>query len=562
MNSSKRVAIYARVSTEGQADDGFSIDAQLENLKKFSEFFNNTVVCEYVDYGISGKSMDNRPALLRMLEDAKNGKFDEVLVWKLNRLARNHFDLLKIYDILENVNVSFRSSTESFETGSPSGKLLFSMLGCIGEFERETIVDNVKSGMKQRAKQGYFNGGRMLGYKSVISDDSKIKSEIVVIEEEASSIRWIFDWYVSGIGYKGIAKRLNELGVKTVKDNSFNIQAVRNILMNPTYAGYIRYNKYVNHSKKRRKGNEQESILVKGNHEAIISEETWAKASAIFESNKCESRKVTKGVFILTGILKCPQCGSSMVAGRVCKTEGGDKRYYNYYQCSRYKNYGSCECSANSIRAELAEKTVINMLQRFAFNDEVIEDVISGLNRQVESTIAPIKSQLEAVHKKSAESENRKSRLFKLYEEAIIDSKSLKARLDELEEEEKENIKLKQALIKQLDESEITTIVPVERVKRLLKNVGVLMDKLPREQQKRLLNAVVSHIETDNLRSIKTIHLRFSETMQKQLLREESSDEGSSFFMPFMLKIENEVNFAVLNSLNSSDDKSSDKFNN
>lgn len=149
----KRVAIYARVSTKEQAEEGYSIDEQKRLLTEWCDR-NGYIVHEvYADRGISGKSIKNRPALVQLLDDAKHKKFDVVLVWKTNRLARKILDLLKIVEVFEHSYISFRSYTESLETETSSGKLQFHMMAAIAEFERNTISENVKMGMLARARK-------------------------------------------------------------------------------------------------------------------------------------------------------------------------------------------------------------------------------------------------------------------------------------------------------------------------------------------------------------------------------------------------------------------------
>ena len=157
-----RTVIYARVSTAEQAEEGYSIDAQIDTVRKRIEQDGKQVTAYYVDRGISGKSIEKRLQLQQLLKDAKEKKFDEVWVWKTNRLARNHLDLLKIVDVLNNSNVDFKSCSEHFDTSTPQRRLMMNVLASIGEFERETIVDNVKMGMKQRARSGKWNGGQVL----------------------------------------------------------------------------------------------------------------------------------------------------------------------------------------------------------------------------------------------------------------------------------------------------------------------------------------------------------------------------------------------------------------
>jgi len=150
----KTIAIYVRVSTEEQADEGFSIQGQLELLRNYAKANRYLIYNEYVDEGISGKSITNRPQLNKLLSDARKRLFDEVVVWKISRISRTQLDLLQIVDELSKLGISFRSDSEKFETETAHGKLMFQLMGSFAEFERNQIVDNVKMGMKQRALQG------------------------------------------------------------------------------------------------------------------------------------------------------------------------------------------------------------------------------------------------------------------------------------------------------------------------------------------------------------------------------------------------------------------------
>ena len=161
---SKRVAIYCRVSTVEQAEEGYSVDEQRRRCIEDCEKEGHEVFKVYEDRGISGKNITNRPGIKQLLEDATKNKFDLVVVWKLNRISRKLLDILNIVDLLNKHNIAFRSLTENFETETPSGKLQLNIMGAIGEFERETIAENVKMGLLARAREGRWNGGVVLGY--------------------------------------------------------------------------------------------------------------------------------------------------------------------------------------------------------------------------------------------------------------------------------------------------------------------------------------------------------------------------------------------------------------
>ena len=276
----KRVAIYARVSTEEQAEHGYSIDAQLDTLRLDCQRLGKVVVGEYVDRGVSGKEMTKRHELKRLLRDADNRAFDEVIVWKINRMSRKTKDLLEIVEQLNRNNIYFRSYSENFETETPMGRFALQMMGAVGELERNTIVENVRLGLKQRARMGLHNGGSCLGYKSVElaeSDRKSKKTKLVIVLDEAVVVRKIFEMYAAGKGFRAIANQLNREGHKTKKDNTFGSDSIREIITNPVYVGMVRYNRFEGWSEKRRRGKNPNPILTEGKHEAIISKELWYK---------------------------------------------------------------------------------------------------------------------------------------------------------------------------------------------------------------------------------------------------------------------------------------------
>ncbi|MEK4826684.1 recombinase family protein [Niallia sp. FSL W8-0951] len=157
MHEIKRVAIYCRVSTEEQATEGYSISAQLQTLRQYTQLYGWEIAEEYVDEGISGKNISGRPAMQKLISDVEKDKFQAVLVWKISRLSRNMLDTLTLLDKFEDYGVKFISYSENFDTGSPIGRLVVQLMASIAEMERNTLAENVKLGMKQRALEGSWN---------------------------------------------------------------------------------------------------------------------------------------------------------------------------------------------------------------------------------------------------------------------------------------------------------------------------------------------------------------------------------------------------------------------
>ncbi|WP_010499708.1 recombinase family protein [Paenibacillus elgii] len=194
-----KAVIYARVSTEEQAHHGYSIQAQLTELKLHAEQHDMEIVDEYVDEGVSGKSINKRTQMVRLLKDAASGKFEYVLVYKLDRVARNLKDAMQINDELGKHNIKIIFLKDNLDTSTSHGKLHFQIMGSVAEFERNTIVDRVKMGMTQRARQGQYNGGICFGYNNV-------DKMLVVNEAEAAIVREIFKLAKKGNGYKSIIR--------------------------------------------------------------------------------------------------------------------------------------------------------------------------------------------------------------------------------------------------------------------------------------------------------------------------------------------------------------------
>lgn len=514
-----RVAIYARVSTAEQAEEGYSIDSQILTVKKKVESEGKIVVKEYIDRGVSGKSMKNRFALQQMLDDAKKKMFDEVWVWKTNRLARNQLDLLKIVNELEMNNVGFKSCSESFDTTTPSGKLLLHVLASIGEFERETIVENVKMGMKQRARTGKWNGGQVLGYMSVKEENGN-KTRLMVVEREAETVKRIFELYAQGKGLKAVTNQINKEGHKTKKGNLFSTSAVKEILMNPIYIGKIRFNLREDWARKRRKGINKEPIIVDGEHEPIISMELWNKVQELYHKKSCKPNRTFDSDYILTGLMKCPECGSSMVAGRTKnKLKDGTYKITRYYVCGAWRNKGTAACHSNSVRADYAEEYVINRLQELVNNEKVLKDIVKNLNKERKEAIKPLEKELEGINKKTDELIKRKDKLFEAFEEGLIGKDDFKNRLNVIQNEMDQLSKRKDELEIELRNNNSVNI-PYELVKKVLENFNEVMKQATPQQKKTLLHVMINKIIVTDRKRIDGIEIHYNEGVKKILFNE------------------------------------------
>ena len=387
VNKIEQVAIYCRVSTIEQAEEGYSIDEQERLLRDWCNRMNYSVYKVYSDRGISGKEVKNRPALKELLKDAEERKFQMVISWKINRISRKLSDVLRIVDILEQNSIAFNSYSEQFDNSTPAGKMQFQMMALIGEFERGTIAQNVKMGMCAKAKAGEWCGGRVLGYDLVPVESQegakRRKNRLTINEKEAEAVRFIFNEYVNGKGYKAITNQLNKLGYKTKKGNDFSVGSIREILTNPVYIGKVRYNVRQNWSEKRRRNINANPIITDGIHEPIIDEGLWDKVQSIMESKKGKPSRIYDGEYPLTGILRCPKCGAGMVISRTTnKLADGTKKRIAYYCCGAWKNKGTSVCNSNTIRVDKANEYVFNKISELLSNEKMVETIVNNINKE------------------------------------------------------------------------------------------------------------------------------------------------------------------------------------
>ena len=245
----KRAAIYIRVSTLDQAREGYSLEAQEAALRKWCVEHGYAVYGLYADRGISGKDIDHRPDMRRLLLDAANGYFDIVVFWSLSRFTRSVQDLYSTMTKFQKWNVSMISYTESFDTASPMGRAMIGIVGIFAQLERELTGERVKAAMLTRAEQGKRTCSQVLGY------DPKGKDSFEINEKETEYVRFLFQKYLERKNLVEVAQLAKESGYRGKRGGIPEAWHIERILINPIYAGY----------------NVFCGELFKANHEPIIS---------------------------------------------------------------------------------------------------------------------------------------------------------------------------------------------------------------------------------------------------------------------------------------------------
>ena len=235
-----KVSLYLRVSTEDQAKEGYSLEVQREYLESFAKREGFEIFKIYQDDGISGYTTE-RPVLKQLLKDAKQKKFNLVLVYKIDRFSRNLRDLLNLVDELSAYGVGFKSATEPFDTTTSAGKLMFQQLGSFAEFERNRIAERVFPGMVKGVQQGNWQGARYSPYGYRYNKEKKL---LEVDEQEAKVVRLIYTMFICDKSIFAITEYLTKKGYRNRKGNIFSTKLIGDILKNRIYIGKLVWNRH------------------------------------------------------------------------------------------------------------------------------------------------------------------------------------------------------------------------------------------------------------------------------------------------------------------------------
>ena len=497
-NNIKNVVMYCRTSSNLQADN-FSIDGQTYVIKEYCKRNNLNIIDTYIDECKSGTTTKNRLEYERMINNIKinHKEIHAIVIYKLSRISRNMADLVNIVTLLESYNVNLISIEDNIDTSSPMGKTMFYLLGAFAEMDRENIISNCKMGMKERAMKGLWNGGRAIGYKS----NSEKKLEIV--DSEAEIVRFIFDLFTNKHwGYKKIACTLNERGYKTLRGCSWSIFSIKQIIDNPLYIGYIRWGQYTDWSKKRRKGKNTNYQLIKGEHTPIIDTETWKKAVAIRDINKGKFNKLYEGDFLLTGLLRCPKCGASMISHRV-KKQKKPNEFYRYYQCSNFFNKGKSICTSNLVKADDAENYVLNKINEIVNSKEVIDSIINKMTNNSEKDFSILNNKISVLENELKKIAEKKAENLQLQFEDKISIDILNEQLSFLKEKENKATAQINTLKNDLNTLSYQNSLNSNVIITALKNFNNIFYKSAIQEKKALLNSIIESISVNDSDDIK-----------------------------------------------------------
>ncbi|MBA7673110.1 hypothetical protein ES703_81298 [subsurface metagenome] len=427
-----KVALYARVSSDQQAEKNNSIPSQLRLLNKYAEDHNMEVFKEYVDEGESALSV-NRPAFLEMIFETKKQipPFQAILVWKLSRFARNRQDSILYKSMLKKRGIELISISEPIDD-TPQGQLMEGVIEVIDEFYSAVLAQETLRGMIENARKGYRNGGHPIyGYKNVQVFDNRgnPKTKYEINEAEAKVVKLIFKLYANGNGLKNIVMELIRKGIKPRSSSYWGKTTIANILRNETYIGWTVFNKRDKKTNGKQFKPKEEWVIIKNTHEPIIGEDLFNKVQNLIKERQPKNTpaQVTASKYLLSGLMQCGKCdGSFGVTGY------GRNKKYAYYNCINYAKKGKAVCSGRRIRADKLDKDIINRVKELIFSDSNMKKLVNDINAATKSLRTDHSRKITELKKKAADLQLRSRRQYEAIESGIIDLSLIAERLREL----------------------------------------------------------------------------------------------------------------------------------
>ena len=436
-----KAAIYIRVSTDAQFEEGYSVEAQKEQLTAYCVSKGMKNYDYYIDGGWSGSNIE-RPEMEHLIKDVKDGKISHVIVYKLDRLSRSQKDTLYlIEDLFMPNNVDFVSLTESLDTSTPMGRAMIGILAAFAQLERENIRMRTRMGMNERVKDGYWMGGGRIPY----GYDYDKSRGILVPNKDADKVRKIYDLYIKGYSTQSIA---NMLGLKYDK-------LATQILKRKSNYGVIEYN----------------GVEYKGRHEPIISKEIYDRAmSAMIDRS---ITRTSSSDYLLTGLVCCGRCGAKM----------------------RYQKWGAKGSKLVCYSQQKSKSYLIkdeNCNQPKLWSDEVENIVIKKLlglkeERREMTTADYNESALELLTYQKEEVEKKIKRLYNLYSESTDE-----LLLDTINENKEQLCKINKKLKKEMEQRNILNMR--KTIKDTVDNLSTQWDYMTQKEKQTLVRTLVSKV--------------------------------------------------------------------
>ena len=548
-NNRKKCYIYTRVSTAAQTE-GFSLEAQQERLYEYAEYRDLEIAGDYCDAGRSGKSIKGRPEFQRMMDDiiSQKDNISYVLVFKLSRFGRNAADVLKSMQLLTDYGVDLVSVDDSIDSSTQGGRLTLTILSAVAEIERENITDQFMAGRLQKIRDGKWSGGSVpYGYRSV-------DRELTIDPYEAKIVRKIFDLYMQeDMGATSVAVTLNDEGYLRKENGGadqrpFTYDFIVNVLDNSLYCGKLVFGRRTNKKGpdgKLLKPDPKHAVMAQGVHETILTEEEWNAVQEKRERLSKNNYEIDdpERISLLSGLVRCPMCGSGMIHTknkRINRNHGGYYKTIHYYACNNSRKSNGRTCSfRHTYNQEKIDSSVFEIIQRLTTLPEYKKAVTANLQNQ--ATVEQLEERLKQERKELRKEELNNRKLGEQLDALDIMADAYETTyeqiLAEIDEgyDRIEKIERKIRSIMRKLESLKQGFKASENIERMLDHFTKLYEHMSCQERREMYRLFIDHIEVlpetrKDGKMLKSISFRFStEYGEDTLIPEGDKDDDICF---------------------------------
>ena len=395
----KTAVIYARYSSDNQTEQ--SIEGQLRVCAQYAKNNDIVILKTYIDRAMTGTN-DNRPDFQQMIKDSASKEWQNIIVYKLDRFSRNKYETAKYKKILKDNGVKLISAMENIPD-TPEGIILESLLEGMAEYYSAELSQKVKRGMNETRLKGNFTGGTIIyGYNVE-------NHKVVINEEQAEVVRFIYEQYALGVYVKDIIQKLNDKHIYN-RGKPFARNTIYNILKNEKYSGIYRHN----------------NEIFENMYPRIVSQEIYDKVRKKTSQNHYGKRSI-EVVYLLRNKLKCGYCGEPISAECGTSSKGNKRRYY---KCLGKKRH-TTNCNKQTLRKEILENFVIDILLKELNKPQTIEKMITNI-LNVQENMESGNSFLISLYKEKTETQNTLNNIMKAVEQGVVNNTTNK-RMIELE---------------------------------------------------------------------------------------------------------------------------------
>lgn len=404
-----RVAVYVRISTD-EAHQPYSLDAQETRLRAYLSSQPGWELAKVFTDQASGATMD-RDGLQRLLREARAGRFDIVLVYRVDRCSRSVRGLAAIVDELDKAGVAFRSATEPFDTATAAGRMMMQMLAVFAEFERATIIDRVVAGMERKAARGeWTSGSRPYGYTI-----DKPSGHLTVCAAEAPLVAVIFDRYTKHReGARSIANLLNTQGHRTKTARPWSHTAILTVLRNRAYLGEVFFR----------------GAYHPAPHPPLVTAEVFTAAQELLDARGQDhaQRASNSSDHLLAGLIVCALCGKRFVGNAAT----GNRYRYRYYTCFTHQRYGKTACPSQRLPAEQLDNAILDALLHVYDDDALLDEAVAQAFTRADTSRDQHRAELATVDAEIAKNNVAVDRYLTAFENGSIDEAAVAHRIRDL----------------------------------------------------------------------------------------------------------------------------------